>query len=62
MKGKDMPGKFLVAVSAIIERVGKILMLQKSPFIDHGAGEWKFVSGSVRTPANFPKASGAHVH
>jgi hypothetical protein len=61
MKGKDMPGKFLVAVSAIIEREGKILMLQRSPCIDHGAGEWEFVSGSLSTPATFPKASGAHV-
>jgi 8-oxo-dGTP pyrophosphatase MutT (NUDIX family) len=60
-KGKDVPGKFLVAVSAIIEREGKILMLQRSPFIDHGAGEWEFVSGSVSTPATFPKASGAYV-
>jgi len=47
MKGKDMPGKFLVAVSAIIEREGKILVLQRSPFINHGAGEWEFVSGRV---------------
>ncbi len=52
-----MPGKFLVAVPAIIKREGKIRMLQRSPFIDHGAGEQEF----VRTLANFPTASGAHV-
>jgi hypothetical protein len=61
MKGKDMPGTFLVMVSAIIEHEGKILLLQRSLFIDHGVGEWEGVSGSARTPANLPKVSGAHV-
>jgi hypothetical protein len=61
MRGKDMPGKFLGAVSAIIEREGKLLMLQRSSSIDHGAAEWECVSGSLRTSANFPKALGAHV-
>jgi 8-oxo-dGTP diphosphatase len=44
-----MPGKFLVGVSAIIERDTAILLLQRSATKDHGAGEWEFVSGRVES-------------
>jgi 8-oxo-dGTP diphosphatase len=44
---KIMPGKFLVGVSALIERDDTILLLKRVSTKDHGSKEWEPVSGRV---------------
>lgn len=50
-----MPGRFLVAVSALIERDGAVLLLRRGVHRDQGPGEWEPVSGRLEageTPEN----------
>src|SRR5688500_18052709 len=49
IRSSVMPGKFLVGVSAVIERNDNVLLLKRSGSKDHGAGEWEPVSGRVES-------------
>ena len=42
-----MSASFAVAVSALIEHQGQVLLLHRSGARDHGAGEWEPVSGRI---------------
>ena len=42
-----MSASFAVAVSALVEHQGRILLLHRSAARDHGAGEWEPVSGRI---------------
>jgi 8-oxo-dGTP diphosphatase len=51
-----MPGKFLVGISALIERDKTILLLKRVSTKDHGSGEWEPVSGRVEPGESAPEA------
>lgn len=51
-----MPGKFLVGISALIERDNTILLLKRASTKDHGAEEWEPVSGRVESGESAPEA------
>ena len=42
-----MSAKFIVVVSVVIERDGKVLIVRRDPTSDHAPGEWETVSGRV---------------
>jgi 8-oxo-dGTP diphosphatase len=43
------PGRFMVAVAAILEHraTGQVLLLQRSPTLDHAPGMWEGISGRM---------------
>ncbi len=51
-----MPGTFHVAVEALIEKDGKLLVTKRADDRDHGAGEWETITGRVEQGESFEDA------
>lgn len=51
-----MPGIFRVAVGAVIEKNGKILLVRRSAERDHAPNEWEDINGRVEPGETFEAA------